>query len=190
MATYDGALIKDVKDNIIISSITIDRFVAFEIIEYYLEQPSCDVFAYFEPFYQMNHAISDSKNSFKMEYCETSKKSLPDCQRVRCRFFNNASIVIKDYKSVRAYIENNDVVFENYIVNKGQAVKNILKYYNISSDDAIAIGDGDADISMFSECQTKVAMMNAHQTVKEHATFITTSNNQNGVGNALLRILG
>jgi len=52
--------------------------------------------------------------------------------------------------------------------------------YNIPDEDIIAIGDGHNDISMFQYVHTSVAMGNAHEDVKKHATLVTADVSDNG----------
>ena len=188
LATYNGALVEISMDNKTIINSTIDKSIAYELIDQYLNQPHCDVYAYFEPYYLMNHTISDQKRTKVMKYNSFSRASLPECQRVRCRFEYGVSQTSIDHTNIKVYFENNDIVFESVMANKGYAVKRILDYYNIPSDNAIAIGDSDADIDMFLECHTSVAMMNSSDYVKKNATMVTLSNNNSGVSTALFHI--
>lgn len=74
-------------------------------------------------------------------------------------------------------------------VSKGEAVKKIAGFYGLSSDEIIAIGDGENDISMLRYAGAGVAMGNASAKVKECADFVTYSNNENGVAYALEKLL-
>ncbi|MDY4849141.1 MAG: Cof-type HAD-IIB family hydrolase [Bacilli bacterium] len=57
-------------------------------------------------------------------------------------------------------------------IEKGDTVKKVLEYLNISSDNAMAIGDDYVDISMFKIVKYGVAMGNAKEEVKKNATHI------------------
>jgi|LGVF01.2.fsa_nt_gb Cof subfamily protein (haloacid dehalogenase superfamily) len=52
--------------------------------------------------------------------------------------------------------------------------------YHIPDEDIIAIGDGHNDISMFQYVHTSVAMGNAHDDVKKHATLVTADVSDDG----------
>lgn len=71
---------------------------------------------------------------------------------------------------------------------KGSAVKFYSEKLNIKPEEVIAIGDNENDISMLKFAGCSVAMGNAEENVKEHADFVTETNNNGGVGKALKRI--
>lgn len=52
--------------------------------------------------------------------------------------------------------------------------------YNIPDEDIIAVGDGHNDISMLQYVHTSVAMGNAHEDVKKHATIVTADVSDDG----------
>jgi len=64
---------------------------------------------------------------------------------------------------------------------KGNAIQQVLKHLNFSKDEAIAFGDGENDIEMFEAVGTSVAMENALDSVKEKASYITKSVDEDGV---------
>lgn len=64
---------------------------------------------------------------------------------------------------------------------KGNAIKELCKYLNIDINKTMAIGDAINDLEMFSVVKCKVAMENADAELKKIATYITPSNNENGV---------
>ncbi|WP_212667822.1 Cof-type HAD-IIB family hydrolase [Virgibacillus pantothenticus] len=68
---------------------------------------------------------------------------------------------------------------------KGIAVNSLANYYHIANEDIVVIGDSHNDLSMFQAATIKIAMENAIPEIKELSTFITRSNNQNGVAYAL-----
>lgn len=81
---------------------------------------------------------------------------------------------------------------QNYIleivptgINKGEAIKFLANYYNIDISEVIAIGDDENDISMIMAAGLGVAMKNAKDCVKEVADYISSSNEENGVGKVI-----
>lgn len=60
--------------------------------------------------------------------------------------------------------------------------------FHLSKDDIIAIGDGYNDISMLKYAGTSVAMGNAYDGVKEHATFVTSNIEEDGLYKAFERL--
>ena len=59
-----------------------------------------------------------------------------------------------------------------------------LERLGIDASEAIAFGDGENDLSMFSAVGTSVAMGNAQDTVKAAATYVTTAVDDDGICNA------
>lgn len=72
---------------------------------------------------------------------------------------------------------------------KGNALAELAKYYNVSKENTIAIGDNFNDISMFQYAGTAIAMQNAEPDVKEYADHITRYNDEAGVSYALNEII-
>lgn len=75
-----------------------------------------------------------------------------------------------------------DLIPDNGGKDKGVAAT--LERLGISPDEAIAFGDGENDLSMFSAVGTSVAMGNAWDSVKEAATYVTTDVDHDGIWNA------
>lgn len=68
---------------------------------------------------------------------------------------------------------------------KGDAIKEVLKYFNLSKDNAMAFGDDIQDISMFNEVTYGVAMGNGKEEVKQASYFVTKEVWNSGVKYAL-----
>lgn len=110
---------------------------------------------------------------------------------------------IEKMNQIKVVNESRDLVYEDKsfahkasfidIVNsntsKGSGIKALLDYLGISKEQAIAIGDGINDLSMFEEVGTKVAMGNADPFLKKKADNITLSNDENGVAYYLEKLL-
>ncbi len=73
-------------------------------------------------------------------------------------------------------------------VSKGHAVKAVCEYFGFTADEIITIGDGENDVSMFKQTPNSVAMGNALPMIKEKASFVTTSNDEDGVAKVLERL--
>lgn len=89
-----------------------------------------------------------------------------------------------------SYFKNDSFIDIGTIdVSKGKAIEFLLNYLNITKDNAIAIGDGINDLSMFEAVGTRVAMENADAFLKEKADYITLSNDENGVAYYLEKLI-
>lgn len=68
---------------------------------------------------------------------------------------------------------------------KGTALKALLKDLGVKPEKAMAIGDGENDIDMFTLVGLGVAMGNAWDVVKEKANHVVGTNDQDGVAEAI-----
>ncbi|NDW18823.1 Cof-type HAD-IIB family hydrolase [Dysgonomonas sp. 216] len=68
---------------------------------------------------------------------------------------------------------------------KQTGMDKLLDYYGIPLSDTMAFGDGGNDIPMLKHAATSVAMGNAKDEVKQYASYITNSVDDNGIWNAL-----
>lgn len=72
----------------------------------------------------------------------------------------------------------------NSKVNKGNGLKELCEKLDIKPSEAMAIGDGRNDITMFNFAGTSVAMENGSAEVKKVADYVTASNDQDGISKA------
>ena len=68
---------------------------------------------------------------------------------------------------------------------KQKGIDEIIRHFGIRLEETMAFGDGGNDVSMLRHAAIGVAMGNAVDEVKEHANYITTSVDENGIANAL-----
>lgn len=68
---------------------------------------------------------------------------------------------------------------------KGNGIKHLLNYFRISPKDAFAFGDGYNDQAMFREVGFAIAMGNAVTELKQKATYVTDSIDNEGIKKAL-----
>ena len=81
------------------------------------------------------------------------------------------------------------IEFQHKSVSKGNAIKLIAKLNDFSLDDIIAIGDSENDLSMIEAVGYGICMENGRESVKKKAKFITESNDLDGVGKAIEKVL-
>lgn len=70
---------------------------------------------------------------------------------------------------------------------KKNGILQTLNYYKIKPEETMAFGDGENDIDMFDVCHLSIAMGNASDFVKSHATDVTDSVDEDGIYNALIK---
>ena len=100
--------------------------------------------------------------------------------RYRIYFQRLLSDVLQVYISRPNYLE-----FTNIEATKGNALAQLGRMLGVSRKEMIAIGDSYNDISMLEYAGLGVAMGNAPDNVKSHAGFITGSNDEDGVAEAV-----
>lgn len=77
----------------------------------------------------------------------------------------------------------------NRSANKGIALKVVADHYNIAQEEVLAVGDSYNDLDMIKWAGIGVAMGNAPAAVKAAADFITLSNEEEGVAEALQKFV-
>lgn len=74
-------------------------------------------------------------------------------------------------------------------ISKGNTLAILADKLGIKQEDVIAIGDDENDISMIKYAGLGVAMGNAKPIVKDNATYITLTNEENGVGEVIRKFM-
>ena len=87
-------------------------------------------------------------------------------------------------KSLSSYLE---ITHTN--AKKSLGIEYVMKLKNIDRDSTVAFGDGENDISMLQSAGYSIVMGNASDKVKEHADFITKSNDEDGVAYVIEKII-
>jgi Cof subfamily protein (haloacid dehalogenase superfamily) len=72
---------------------------------------------------------------------------------------------------------------------KGAGLKVLALALGISLDDTVAVGDNYNDVSMFDTAKYSVAMGNAKEEIKALCTYVTLSNDEDGVAHALDKMI-
>ncbi|MHB1167151.1 MAG: Cof-type HAD-IIB family hydrolase [Carboxydocellales bacterium] len=75
--------------------------------------------------------------------------------------------------------------FTHPLANKGDALAELAKHYGIAQEETMAIGDSFNDLEMLAYAGLGVAMGNARQEIKDRADYVTATNEQDGVAEAL-----
>ncbi|AAT27533.1 Cof-type HAD-IIB family hydrolase [[Mycoplasma] mobile] len=126
--------------------------------------------AYF--FFDENIEKTSRANKFLIFSKEVSKSKMQELHKYLIKSEVSAS-VLQGFSSV---IE----IFPKQ-TSKGFTLKKIMQDKNLKKENIIFFGDGLNDIEICKEAGVCVVMNNAENDLKEHATFITKSNLENGV---------
>ena len=101
---------------------------------------------------------------------------------------NNISDHIRELFEISSS-EEKRIEFVKKGSNKVKSIQILLEKLNKNRDDLIAIGDGENDIDMIKYAKIGIAMDNAPDSVKKIANIVTVSNDLDGVGKILEKIL-
>ncbi|WP_130807537.1 Cof-type HAD-IIB family hydrolase [Senegalia massiliensis] len=93
----------------------------------------------------------------------------------------------KEIEVVSSWHGSLDIMYKG--VSKGKALKQLCNLYDISREEVIAIGDNENDLSMLEYAGTSVAMENGIDIVKEYATHVTDTNDNDGVAKIIEKLV-
>ncbi len=107
-------------------------------------------------------------NSSNMQLLAKIREKLEEIKTITCSksWYNNIEVMNQD-------------------VSKGNAVKHLAESLGVKREEIICFGDNENDISMLSYAGLGIAMGNAEDIVKQHADYVTTSNDEDGISMAL-----
>ena len=74
-------------------------------------------------------------------------------------------------------------------INKGVAISEVQELLNIDYNETMVFGDYLNDLEMMSSAYHSYAMANAHDDLKKAARYIAKSNDDNGVVQAIKKLL-
>lgn len=74
-------------------------------------------------------------------------------------------------------------------VSKGKAVERLALLYGVNREEIMTIGDSKNDVSMIEYAGLGIAMGNAEDAVKQKADYVTDSNDNEGVANAINKFI-
>lgn len=91
-----------------------------------------------------------------------------------------------DFEYMGALLNNMEITAPG--INKGTSIIRLGEILGIRREEIMAIGDGMNDASMLQEVGMPIAMGNAVEELKGIAKYITSSNNDDGVAKAIVKI--
>lgn len=94
---------------------------------------------------------------------------------------------LEDLNVTKSGVENIEITHRN--AQKGIALEAFVNARGISLSETMAIGDNFNDVSMFEKAGRAVAMGNASPGIKSLCDWVTDTNDENGVGKAILEVL-
>ncbi|ORX81426.1 hypothetical protein BCR32DRAFT_220261 [Anaeromyces robustus] len=198
----NGCLIYNDK-NEIIYEINLSPNTIFDLLNYFekLFKPAGKPYAYFlycgDICWTQNNYLNDVLSGYGedvriMEEKELfSKLKIGDIKCNKICIFGDIPMIKEYSQTVRTYINNiENVEYTQAVpecieivpskINKGEALKYIMKTLNLKPENVIVFGDSLNDISMFEVAGYKYAMGNALDELKQVATGVTKTNDEDG----------
>lgn len=200
--TYNGAKVFNVKTKEVIASSTISGKTVKEL---YAESKRLNV--NFHAFRANEELITPKHNPYtdvesKINHIEDHlfdfNKILDDDQFIKAMMVDSEEninriipMVNQEFKDNFSMVRSSKIFLEflNKNTHKGHALCKLANFLNIDLKDTMAIGDAGNDIEMIKLSGIGVAMENAFADVKEIADYITTSNENDGVSNAIFKFI-
>ena len=127
----------------------------------------------------INKIISSEMVFYKIITSHKDKETIRDLKEKINKIGGLAVASISEYD-----IEVNDIQAQ-----KGLILAKVAKMKGIKKDEVMVLGDSFNDYSMFTEFKNSYAMKNAMDEIKKIATYITETNNNDGVGKAIEKVL-
>lgn len=132
--------------------------------------------------HEVNQIIILSKNYERMSVLpNVFQDKFPNLKTV------HSSIALTEKTPVPNKEYYHDLVLEH--TSKGTGIAEMLDYFNIKPEEAIAIGNGYDDLTMFDVVGKSIAVANANNLLKENASYITDSADNDGMAKALKKYI-
>jgi len=156
----------------------------------------------FKLFYLATKIIGTRSNTLDIEYVFSWDK----WQKVLCKekdnivkgeiIYKDATLIYKLRNELKKLTQLEIVDSSKYNieitrkgVSKGKAVAMLAAFYGLKREEIMAIGDSENDLSMIEYAGQGIAMGNAADSVKQKADYITDSNDNEGVANAINKFI-
>lgn len=119
------------------------------------------------------------ENVFKIQTMDSKERIEDLYHQLMKKYSNSYEIFRTSYRQVEILPKG---------IHKGSTLKKIMERNHWSKEDGIAFGDGENDVSLFQTVALSVAMGQAEEYVKKEADYVTSSNNEEGIYNALVQL--
>lgn len=105
---------------------------------------------------------------------------------------------LKDRETIRTLLaERNDIIISSSLENnleinalgatKGQGIRRLADHLGLGIEETMACGDGENDLTMIQMAGIGVAMANGEEALKTLADYVTATNDEDGVAQAIER---
>lgn len=198
-SSLNGTILYDEHDNIIIDHrlpmdiaiqvLNISRKFDIELLtikenSWFTENQDGYLYSEKFPIYKQQSILCSFEELLQQEEMNKMLFMSPDSSKLEG--FKN--YLIGNIENTTYYYGNNFIEVMPFGINKGSAIDDLSKYYNIDKSNIMALGDDYNDIEMLSKAGISVAMRNAYDEIKKVAHYITESNEDDGVAKAIQKI--
>lgn len=125
------------------------------------------------------------------EYITTNAKEILKLEIIESSDYKRKNIIdrLNKYKDINVTnISTNSLEINSKKVNKGLAVRFLLKQLNFDKNRAIGIGDGVNDIELFKNVGKSICVSNSPEFIKSRVNKVIGSNDSNEIGNLFLDV--
>lgn len=134
--------------------------------------------------YQVNGKIECEIHNPVSEYIKFCEKSTP-----KLLVFDDKEKLDKHFLTIKNKFQNLEVIRSNDFqidvnlkgVSKGTGVKEVAKYFGLTENEVIGVGDAGNDIPMLEVVGMPIAVQNAQENVKSICKKTVPSNNDDGI---------
>ncbi|MDO5547551.1 MAG: Cof-type HAD-IIB family hydrolase [Eubacteriales bacterium] len=206
MITSGGAAISDPVNKLDVKEWTIPVETSAQIMEHLQGRPISAMIYVGEHLYMTSYSDRQFKKSRRVEGYWSSRVIEDDiARRIReeqlgvCKIFARGDLTeladalcqfncLPGIYITRSAEDNFEVMPSG--INKGHALRTLADLMGISMEQVIAIGDSDNDSDMLKACGMPVVMANGDDAVKKLARYLTSSNDEGGVAQAIYHLCG
>lgn len=201
LITYQGALVKDSRKGKVLFKRFVPRELAREVLdlgyeagvhinlyyddELYVDSITEEGIGYAKLARVELKAVGDLREFIKGDPIKILFVAEPGdldnlLRETRHRFGQKLHIT----KSKPNYLE-----FMHPEANKGRALEELGRFFDVSKEEMIAVGDSFNDLEMIKYAGLGVAMGNAHEEVKRSAQYVTLDNKSSGVAHVINKFM-
>lgn len=208
--TANGAVLLDYAKNQIIRQHLLDVDLVLDILTY-----ARTTNAMYDPYIggrgMMEQRFLDHLDQYGMpqkiqELVRQTRDSIEDCieyvkeNQLPAEKINMFFADLEERKAVKKELEKRaDIIVSSSIENnleinalgatKGEGILHLASYLQIPKEATMGFGDGENDVTMIQMAQTGVVMANGREELKAFADYITASNDEDGVAQAIEKLV-
>jgi len=199
--TYNGACVVDSVTKTVMYEQCLDARTALELVDFALENDISFIFWSNDTLY--TNSINDDVRYYS-NIINVNAKETSDYLALATKGITKLLLISRNNRidDLKRAIPHNIRKSTNYFtshpqfiefvdrnVSKGIALSKVTELLDVDQEHVVAMGDGENDIEMIKFASLGVAMENASDHVKTYASFVTKSNNNNGVAFAINKFI-